>query len=84
MARQKGSLESAPHTSHTYEGEEIVSAMVVDEGELEAKYKRKIMGNVVAAEALSEEELKSSAQRKILCHCLVPHCSWCCHTPNWS
>jgi hypothetical protein len=55
-----------------YPGEEIVSAMVVDEDELEAEYQRKIMGNVVAAEAVSEEELKSSARRKFLCRCLVP------------
>jgi len=58
----------------TYGDEEVgvVTALVIDEDELEAEYHAKLMQDVVSAEVIDASELKESGRWwKILCCCLL-------------
>ena len=67
---KKKSLEPPPNFGVHEEG--LVSAVIVNEEDLEAEFQEKMLSNAVAAEAVSEDELnRQSRCRYILCCCCL-------------
>mmetsp|Transcript_24439 Transcript_24439/g.37120 ORF Transcript_24439/g.37120 Transcript_24439/m.37120 type:complete len:1157 (+) Transcript_24439:210-3680(+) len=78
MARQKKQAEAAhaarspSQSGGAMDGEEIVSAVVVDEDALEAEYQQRLMGNVVSAEVVDQKEVEARNRRRCICRCCCP------------
>ena len=69
---QSTSAEQPTPTEQPANGEEIVSAVVVDEDALEAEYQQRLMENVVSAEVMDQKEIDRRNRRRCICRCCCP------------